>query len=148
MGITLSLLFFIVMLGIVLYLWWKHGPNLFPNYEDNDDFWYEDTTTPKFTMRVVHYENSSGDTIYFVQISPTQIQMTNGKWVRVVFEEKDMTRRVFKSVYPSGGPEIYKGFNMGDISYDWEGYMVENIHEEGLDTYIINCKILVQYNPF
>ena len=148
MGITLSLLFFIVMLGIVLYLWWKHGPNLFPNYEDNDDFWYEDTTTPKFTMRVVHYENSNGDTIYFVQISPTQIQMTNGKWVRVVFEEKDMTRRVFKSVYPSGGPEIYKGFNMGDISYDWEGYMVENIHEEGLDTYIINCKILVQYNPF
>ena len=148
MGITLSLLFFIVMLVIVLYLWWKHGPNLFPNYEDNDDFWHEDTTTPKFTMRVVHYENSSGDTIYFVQISPTQIQMTNGRWVRVVFEEKEMTRRVFRSVYPSGGPEIYKGFNMGDISYDWEGYMVENIHEEGLDTYIINCKILVQYNSF
>ena len=148
MGITLSLLFFIVMLVIVFYLWWKHGPNLFPNYEDNDDFWHEDTTTPKFIMRVVHYKNSSGDTIYFVQISPTQIQMTNGKWVRVVFEEKNASRRVFKSVYPSGGPEIFKGFNMGDISYDWEGYMVENIHEEGFDTYIINCKILVQYNPF
>lgn len=134
----------LIMLGVVIGLWIKHGPNLVTDYEDGD-LWEEQKFIPEFTMRSAHYVNRYNDTIYFVQISPNEIQMTGGQWVRLSWDiNTDYSERKFVMVDPSGGPCIFQGDNMGRFHDGWEGYMVDYITDTTPDVYIIVCKILEQ----
>lgn len=136
----LALAFFIAMLGLVIYLWVKNGADLFPHHS-GDDF-IPSGVIPEFVMRSATYVNRYGDNIYFVQISPNEIQMTNGKWVRIGFrDEKHYADKKYLMVDPSGGPYIAEGSDLGYIHEGWSGYIVDHITSREPDVYIIVCKI-------
>jgi hypothetical protein len=92
---------------------------------------------------MVTYINRYKDEISFEKVKEDVIQMSGGKYSRVGFKD-DAPKEQYTMVDPSGGPYIAEHTNMGCISKEWSGDIVDYITIEGEEVSVYNLHLKVK----
>ena len=120
--VLLVVLVIYAQVGIV-----KNEKNI-PEYNFLD---YEDLERKKWTMNISTFKNRYDQSIYFVQVSINEIQMTFESEIYTVSTEHNSDNTKFITmISPPGGPMVFVGMNLGFIDTVWQDCIVIEINKE------------------
>lgn len=128
--ISIILTILVLLIALVIYTQVsivKNEKNI-PEYNFLD---YEDLERKKWTMNTSTFKNRYDQSIYFVQVSINEIQMTfESETYRISTEHNLNKYEIITMIDPPGGPMVFIGMNLGFIDTIWQDCIVIEIKRE------------------
>lgn len=120
----------VLLIALVIYAQW----GIVKNEENNSEYLfldYEDIERKEWTMNISTFINRYNQSIYFVQVSRNEIQMTfESESYRISTEHNSNKDEIITMIDPPGGPMVFVGMNLGFIDTVWQDCIVTEIKRE------------------
>ena len=128
----ISIILTILVLLIALVIYAQVG--IVKNEKNNSEYLfldYEDIDRKKWTMNISTFKNRYDQSIYFVQVSINEIQMTfESEIYRISTEHNSNEDEIITMIDHPGGPMVFVGMNLGFIDTIWQDCIVIEINRE------------------